>query len=85
MKKTVNLLENKFDPINSLQLIALNNYFSDFVKLHKKQKLPKVILLTGDKGIGKFTFAFHLINYIFSKKTSIKYDHSNEKCFLPCL
>ncbi len=77
MKKTVNLLENKFDPINSLQLIALNDYFSDFVKLHKKQKLPKVILLTGDKGIGKFTLAFHLVNYIFTLNSDNPYDYNN--------
>ena len=28
--------------------------------------MPKVILLTGEKGIGKFTLSFHLINYILS-------------------
>ena len=53
------------DPLNSLKLFALKEYFFDLAKLFESKRLPKVILLTGEKGIGKFTLSFHLINYIF--------------------
>ena len=39
----------------------------DKIKLFKKKKLPSTILLNGQKGLGKATFAFHYINYL--KKT----------------
>ena len=51
---------------SSLKLFGLNDYFHDFINVYKLKKLPKVILLTGEKGIGKFTLSFHLINYILS-------------------
>ena len=44
-----------------------NKLFKFLVDLDNKNKLPNNILLTGQKGIGKTTFAFHLINYLFSK------------------
>ena len=68
-----------FDPLNSLKLFGLKEYFFDFVKLFKSKKLPKVILLTGEKGIGKFTLSFHLINYIFSLNSNHSYDYENQK------
>ena len=65
-KKIENLLQSYSD-----ELFGYNDLFGKFKNLFDTSKLPKIILLTGNKGIGKFTFAFHLINYIFSKKTSI--------------
>ena len=59
-----NLSNDKFSPINSLKLFVLKEHFDNFVKLHRNKKLPKIILLTGEKGIGKFTLIFHFINYI---------------------
>ena len=38
-----------------------------FSNLLLNQKLPKVILLTGEKGIGKFTLVNHLIISYFDK------------------
>ena len=73
-KKIENLLESYSD-----ELFGYNDLFIKFKYIYDSGKLPKIILLTGNKGIGKFTFIFHLINYIFSIKTSIKYDHSNFK------
>ena len=46
-----NIISDKFSPINSLKLFALNEHFHNFVELQKNQKFPKVILLTGEKGI----------------------------------
>ncbi len=73
-KNIENIIENCSD-----ELFGYNNLFDKFKFLYDVNKLPKIILLTGNKGIGKFTFAFHLINYIFSKNTSIKYDHLSFK------
>ena len=61
--------------MNSLQLFGLKEYFINFVNLYKNKKLPKIILLSGDKGIGKFTLSFHLINYILSLNSKFPYNY----------
>ena len=61
--------------MNSLQLFGLKEYFINFVNLYKNKKLPKIILLSGDKGIGKFTLSFHLVNYILSLNTKFPYNY----------
>ena len=53
-------------PFNQTCLFSLNNYLLEFIELYKKKKLPTKILLSGDKGLGKSTLAFHLVNYILS-------------------
>ena len=53
-------------PINQTNLFSLDNYLLEFVELYKKKRLPTKILLSGDKGLGKSTLAFHLANYILS-------------------
>ena len=58
----------------SNKLIGYDDLFIKFEKLYLNKRLPKVILLSGDKGIGKSTFAFHLINYILSINSKIPYD-----------
>ena len=54
------------NPVNQLSLYGHNFEFSSFIKLYKSQKLPNKILLSGEKGIGKSTLAYHVINYILS-------------------
>jgi len=66
---------NIFNPMNSIQLFGLKEYFINFVNLYKNKKLPKIILLSGDKGIGKFTLSFHLVNYILSLNTKFPYNY----------
>lgn len=61
-------------PASQHKLYGFNNVFLDIVKLHSKKKLPNSILFSGQKGIGKSTFAYHIINYIFSKNEEFKYD-----------
>ena len=61
----------------SNKLIGYNDLFIKFEKLYLNKRLPKVILLSGDKGIGKSTFAFHFINYILSMNSKIPYDKDN--------
>jgi len=70
--------KKKLNPINSLQLFGLDKYFAEFVELFEKKKFPRVLLLSGEKGSGKFTLIFHLINYVLSKKSDNPYNY-NEK------
>ena len=62
------------DPIQQLKLIGFNNNLFEFVNMHKRNILPNKILLTGKKGIGKSTFAYHFINYLFSYKEEFSYN-----------
>ena len=55
-------------PNKSNKSIWFNDkYLNEFIKLYEKNKFPNKILLSGQKGIGKSTMAYHLINYILSK------------------
>ena len=60
----------------NLKLFSYNKLFNDFINLDISNKLPSRILLTGKEGIGKSTFALHLINYFFSKNETTKYNIS---------
>ena len=53
-------------PRNQLYLYGYDYYFNLFLNLYKKNKLPSAILLNGQKGIGKATFAYHFINFLLS-------------------
>ena len=54
-------------PRNQLNLYGYDYYFNLFLNLYKKNKLPSAILLNGQKGIGKATFAYHFINFLLSR------------------
>ena len=75
MSESIN--KKNLSQYSSLKLFGLNDYFYDFINVYKLKKMPKVILLTGEKGIGKFTLSFHLINYILSIGKAFKYDLEN--------
>ena len=64
-------------PKNQLQLYGYERYFDFFVKLFHKNKLPNVILLSGLKGSGKATFAYHFVNYLLSYNENNKYSVNN--------
>ena len=51
-------------PKNQIKLFGYEYYFDFFIKLYEKNKLPNTILLSGIKGSGKATFAYHYINYL---------------------
>ena len=65
------------DPINQTKLFGLSNYFNELKYLFDNNKLPNKILLSGQKGSGKFTLSLHLINYILSKNEDYSYDVQN--------
>jgi DNA polymerase-3 subunit delta' len=62
----------------SLKLVGLDSYFNEMLKLYEIKRFPRVLLLSGKKGIGKFTLAMHFINCIFSKNEKIPYDIANK-------
>ena len=65
------------DPSNQLNLLGHENYFLELTSLFLKDKLPNKILLSGEKGIGKSTLAYHLINFILSHDEEMSYDLQN--------
>ena len=64
-------------PINQLSLFGYESYFEFFDKLYRKNKLPNSMLLSGQKGLGKSTFAYHFINHLLSKDENYIYDRKN--------
>ena len=65
---------DQFNNKNSLKLFELSDNFNLLKKLYDSNKLPKVTMLSGLKGIGKSTLINHLIFYIFDKEN---YDIQN--------
>ena len=65
------------EPLNQLKLFGLNKQFDDLLNLYSLGKFPNKILLSGEKGIGKCTLAYHLINYALSINEVHKYDIQN--------
>ena len=64
-------------PINQCNLYGFGKIFDNISNLYDQSKLANQILFSGQKGIGKSTLAYHLINYILSKDEENKYDKEN--------
>ena len=64
-------------PLEQVNLYGLTNYFNELKSLYDNKNLPNKILLTGSKGLGKFTLSLHFINYVLSKNESYPYDLEN--------
>ena len=60
-------------PVNQLKLYGLDIFFNEIISLVNNKKLPNQILLSGQEGVGKSTLAFHIINYMLSKKEENPY------------
>ena len=63
------------DPKKSLTLYEFNDKFNFLINLYNSKKMPKVLMLSGKKGIGKFTLINHVLAYIFDKDN---YDAKNK-------
>ena len=61
-------------PSENIKLYGMNNFFNEIIALHDEKKMPNKILLSGKKGIGKSTLAYHIINCILSKNEDSKYN-----------
>ena len=62
------------EPSSQLNLFSHREEFQKLINLYKNNNLPNKILFSGEKGIGKCTLAYHLINYILSSNEDFSYD-----------
>lgn len=69
------ILKDNDIPKSSLVLFGLYKNFELLVNLYELKKFPKILMLTGEKGLGKFTLLSHFLHYIFDKKN---YDVKNK-------
>ena len=60
--------------LTQIKLLSFKDNFKELVNLSLRNKLPNKLIFSGHKGIGKSTFAFHLINYLFSKDEEGSYN-----------
>ena len=67
------------EPSSQLNLFSHKEEFQKLINLYKNNNLPNKILFSGEKGIGKCTLAYHLINYILSSNEDFSYDLNNLK------
>ena len=61
-------------PSENTQLFGMSKFFNEIITLHNQKKMPTKILLSGKKGLGKSTLAYHIINYILSTNEKFEYD-----------
>ena len=64
-------------PSTQTDLFEHKVIFNQLSKLYKSDNLPNKILLSGEKGIGKSTLAYHLINFVLSIDEDHTYDYEN--------
>ena len=69
----------KLNPSVQIDLFEHKEIFNQLYKLYKNDILPNKILLSGEKGIGKSTLAYHLINSVLSENEEHPYDYKNNK------
>ena len=55
---------NYLTPLNQDKLFGLDVHFLELARLYEENIYPNKLLLSGEKGIGKSTLAYHFINYI---------------------
>tara|TARA_B100000941_G_scaffold287236_1_gene262080 strand:+ start:100 stop:1011 length:912 start_codon:yes stop_codon:yes gene_type:complete len=58
------------DDINiSQKLLGYKKELNSLIQLFVKKRFPKVLMLTGKRGIGKFTKIIHFLTYILDRKS----------------
>ena len=67
------------DPSRQLDLFGHETQFTNLTDLYTNKKLPNKILLSGVKGIGKSTLAYHIVNFILSCDEDFSYNVKNFK------
>ena len=65
---------NELEPLNQKKLFGLDNHLLELIRLYDLKIYPNKLLLSGQKGIGKSTLAYHFINYVLSKNEKHCYD-----------
>ena len=56
------------NPQNSTVLFELEKNLNFLINLYNRKRLPKILMLSGDKGVGKFTLINHFLNYVFDNQ-----------------
>ena len=64
-------------PCTQLKLYGYKDLFNTLIRLDNNKSLPNKFIISGKKGIGKSTFAYHFVNYIFSKNEQHNYNLNN--------
>ncbi|MDB3858213.1 hypothetical protein N9305_02295 [Pelagibacteraceae bacterium] len=72
--KKIKISENE-KPKEYLNLLGLDEKFDFLINLYNLKKFPKVLMLTGKKGIGKYTLINHFLTHVFDKDN---YDSKNK-------
>ncbi len=62
------------EPINQRKLFGLDMYLLELIRQYELDIYPNKLLISGLKGIGKSTLAYHFINYVLTKDEKHKYD-----------
>ncbi len=62
------------NPSNQIKLYGYEKLFNEFYVHYQEGRFPNKVLFSGQKGIGKSTFSYHLINSILSKNEEFSYD-----------
>ncbi len=70
------ILDENFNPKKSLFLYEYKKKFIFLKKLISTNNFPSSLLLSGNKGIGKFTLISHLLHFYFD---NINYDDNNNQ------
>ncbi len=65
------------EPSAQTKLYEYSDLFSLLIRLQNDLRLPNKFIISGKKGIGKSTFAYHFVNYLFSKDEENKYNLRN--------
>ena len=73
-----------FDPKNTSNLFGLKENFDFLSKLYSNNKLPKVLMLSGNRGVGKSTLINHFLFSVFDSKNydNVRYRLINASPFL---
>jgi len=67
------------EPSENTSIYGYRYFFSEITELYNNRKMPNKILLSGKKGSGKATFAYHLVNFFLSKNEEFKYNLTENK------
>ena len=72
-------INDQHDPKNSSILFELDNKLDFLISLYNSKKLPRVLMISGKKGVGKFTLINHFLSYIYDKNNYILENNSIDK------
>ena len=65
---------NDLEPSNQTKLYGLERYLTELIRMFNQNIYPNKILISGQKGIGKSTMAYHFINYVLTIGEDKKYN-----------